>query len=209
MKKRSLVIENGSNFLQNKKVNHELRKTTSNIENFQEIFPLSTKEQICEALDICEDIAEVSEYLLDEKTKKQENKPKKEREEKDSFKELINNLKLKENQLFDLILFLNNKENFKFIPKIEEYNPNLLIPKKIDTPKLSINNFDKPKKDVLPLEYGVMLFKNWMDESEQMGLYYLVKKIKFFFFVSWNFFFFIYRSALILPNNKNLQIFSK
>ena len=184
MKKRGLEAENSANVHQNKKANHELRKTTSNIENFQEIFPLSTKEQICEALDICEDIAEVSEYLLDEKTKKSENKPKKVEEEKDTFKELISNLKLKENQLFELILFLNNKENLKFIPKIEEYNPNLLMPpKKIDTPKLSIDNIDKPKKDVLPLEYGVMLFKNWMDESEQMGLYYLVYK---FCFNSWN-----------------------
>ena len=38
-------------------------------------------------------------------------------------------------------------------------------------------NNDNSKKDVIPLDYGVMLLKNWLDENEQMALYCLCIEI--------------------------------
>lgn len=180
MKKR--IIENEDEFIQqNKKSSNEMRKTTSNIGNLQEIFPQSSKESIVEALNVCEDITEVTEYLLNDKS---ERKEKGKINEKDKFKELIQTLKLNEYQATELIIFLNVKDNLKHIPKIEkmeEYLSLLRTPYIKKDPFNFLNEVKKPKKEVIPLDFGVMLLKDWLDENEQMGLYYLVKKHQIFF----------------------------
>eukprot|EP01091_Cochliopodium_minus_P013719 TRINITY_DN4483_c0_g1_i1.p1 TRINITY_DN4483_c0_g1~~TRINITY_DN4483_c0_g1_i1.p1 ORF type:complete len:294 (+),score=54.43 TRINITY_DN4483_c0_g1_i1:25-906(+) len=171
-----------------KRHQHELRKTESNISNLLEIFPQNNKNQIEEALSICNNLGEVSEYLLDNKKMPLINKNNKNKitngnsgsnNKEDPFKELIKKTKMNENQTFELILFLNDKNNHKFIPRIEEFEifyksieHSKIIEKPLSLPKENLS-----KKDVLPLDHGVMLLKNWLDVNEQMSLFFLSMEI--------------------------------